>query len=241
MNMNKRYPFIYTIIAGLAGAIAWGLPYPISPFLFLIPYMPDFPIYDSPPFQVPLAKLTFCYALSGIIAGSLFIFGIRFLPINRERYSRPAFSSRIALALIVGMTIGGAIAILLGLLVDSSYVGWTLADALGFGYLSLEPYLSIGWVLGSTIAVIIFEFFSGIFKQIDSINSIPFRNAYNIVIKVASIALIIRSIVCLFQMGYLAFSSAYEIPIGVFLILQVISGAFFGVYTWNFFSSFKAS
>ena len=241
MDMNRRYPIRYTIIAGLAGAIAWGLPYPISPFLQLIPFMPNFPVYEAPPFHVPLAELTFSYALTGIIAGSLFLLGIRSLPINRERYLRPSFSLAASLALLIGLAIGGAVAILIGLLAGSSYVGWTLAYGLGFGFLSLEPYLSIGWVLGTGIAVSIFCFFSGVVKQFDPIHGTPFRSIYKIVLKAAMITLIVRSIACLAQMGYLSFTSNYEIPLGVFMISQVISGAFFGICAWSYFSRFKAS
>ncbi|TLN15394.1 hypothetical protein FDZ74_08460, partial [bacterium] len=99
MVANSRHSARYTILAGLAGAIAWGLPYPISPFLHLIPFMPDLPEYSSPPFQVPLAKLTLAYALSGIIAGGLFLWGIRSK--NREGVFRPSLSPGIILPTLV--------------------------------------------------------------------------------------------------------------------------------------------
>jgi hypothetical protein len=242
MNINRQYPVSYTIVAGLAGAIAWGFPYLVDPFLQLIRFMPDFPIYEVPPFQVPLAKLTFSYALTGIIAGSLFLAGIRFLPINRKRYSRPAFSLATALSILVGLAIGGASAILIGLLAGSSYIGWKLADSLGFGFLSGEPYLSIGWVLGVALAAIIIVFFSGIIWQLTLGKDSPLERTLKIALDISGIALVIRGIVCFLHVAYLSFASnSRDFPIGIFLLFQVVSGAFFGVYIWKYCSRLKAA
>jgi hypothetical protein len=240
MTANRRYPISYTLLAGLAGAIAWGLPYPISPFLYLIPFIPDFPMYESPPFQVPLAELTFSYALAGIIAGGLFLFGIRFLPVNRERFSRPSLSLAIALSTMAGLAIGGALAILVGLLIGSSHTGLMLADSLGFGFASSEPYLSIGWVLGTALATIIVSSFSGITKQLSSVNYSPIRFTLKIALRVSGITLLIRLIAC-----FVEFSSFVTYTIGnsiiIFILFQVVSGTFFGILTWTSCSKLKAA
>ena len=192
MTANRRYPIRFTILAGLAGLIAWGLPYPISPFLHLIPFLPDFPSYESPPFQVPLAKLSFSYALAGMIAGGIFLFGIRFLPINRDRYSRPTLSFPIVLSAIAGLAIGGVVAILIGLLMGSSPTGYMLANNLGFGTDSIEPFLSIGWILGTALATIIFFSFSGLGKQFVSGNASRIQSTLKIALRVSGITLLIR-------------------------------------------------
>jgi hypothetical protein len=240
MTAHRRYPIRYTLLAGLAGAIAWGLPYPISPFLHLIPFMPDFPVYESLPFQVPLASLTFSYALAGIIAGGLFLFGIRFLPINRERYSHPALSLTLVISTMAGLAICGALAILVGLLAGSSPTGLMLADSLSFGFASSEPYLSIGWVLGTALATIIVSSFSAIMNQFMSVNESPMQLTLKIALSISGITLLIRLIVC-----FIEFSSFVTYTIGdsiiIFILFQVVSGVFFGILTWNYCSKLKAA
>lgn len=240
MTTNRRYPLSYTFLAGLAGAIAWGLPYPISPFLHLIPFMPDFPVYESSPFQVPLAELTFSYALAGIIAGSLLLLGIRMLPINRERYSRPSLSPAIVLSAMAGLAIGGAFAILVGLLMSSSHTGYMLAAFLGFGSGSVEPYLSIGWVLGTALAMIIFGSFSGIMNPLAAVNHSPIQLTFKFALKVSVITLLIRLITC-----FVEFSSFVTYTIGdsiiIFILFQVVTGAFFGILAWLSCSKPKAA
>jgi hypothetical protein len=240
MTANRRYPISYTILAGLAGAIAWGLPYPISPFLHLIPFMPDFPVYESPPFQVPLAELTFSYALSGLIAGGLFLFGIRFLSINRERYTRPSLSRAIVLSSMAGLAIGGALAILVGLLISSSHTGFMVAAFLGLGSGSIEPFLTVGWILGTALAAIIFGLFSGIMKPTAPVKDSPIQLTLRIVVRVSSITLLIRLIAYLVE-----FSSFFIYTIGdsilVFIFFQAASGVFFGILTWIFCSKLIAA
>jgi len=230
----------YIILAGLAGAIAWGLPYPLAPFLHLIPFMPDFPVYKSPPFLVPLARDTFSYALSGMIAGGLFLVGIRLLPINRDRYSRPSLSLPIVLSTLAGLAIGGALAVLVGLLIGSSPKGFVLAYSLGFGTSSIEPYLSMGWVLGTALAAIIFGLFSGVMKQSVSVKDSPIQLTLKLALRVAGITLLIRLITC-----FVEFSSFVTYAIGdsviVFIAFQVVSGLFFGVVTWISCSKLKAA
>ena len=240
MTAHRQYPIRYTVLAGLAGAIAWGLPYPLSPFIHLIPFMPDFPVYASPPFQVPLGELTYSYAHAGIIASGLFLLGIRFLPINRERYSRPSLSLPIILSTMAGSAIGGALAILVGLLIGSSPTGLMLAYSLGFGFASGEPYLSIGWVLGTALATIIVNSFSGITKQLSSVNHSPIQLTLKIALSVSGITLLIRLIAC-----FIEFSSFVTYTFGdsimVFMLFQVVSGVFFGLLTWNYCSRLKAA
>jgi hypothetical protein len=202
--------------------------------------MPNFPVYESPPFQVPLAKLTFSYALAGIIAGGLFLFGIRFLPINRDRYSRPSLSLAIVLSAITGLAFGGIVAILIGLLIGSSPTGYVLAYDLGFGTNSIEPYLSIGWILGTALAAIIFFSFSGLLKQFESVNYSLIQLTLKIALRVSGITLLIRLITC-----FIEFSSIVTYTIGdsviIFMLFQVMSGAFFGIFTWISCSKLKAA
>ncbi len=242
MNANRHYPVSFTLLAGLAGAIAWGFPFLISPFVHLIPFLPDFPEYYSPPIHVPLARLTFSYALAAIIAGSLFLSGLRFLPADRGSYSRPTLSLAIVLATLAGMTIGDGLAILVGLLMSSSPRGVILADSLGFGFLSAEPYLSIGLVSGTALATIIIGSFSGIMKQLGSASDSPLQRALKIALRVSLIALVIRSAVCFVEVQYLSFAiSRLALPTDIFILLQVVSGAAFGIYTWNYCSKLKAA
>ena len=240
MIANRRFPVSYTVLAGLAGAIAWGLPYPISPLLSHIPFMPEFPVYESPPVQIPLAKLTFSYALAGLIAGGLFLFGIRFLPVNRKRYSRPSLTLAIVLSTMAGLAIGGALAILVGLLISSSYTGKMLAESLGFGFASIEPYLSIGWIFGTALATIIVSSFSGIMKQLTPANDSPNQITIHLALRVSIITLLIRSIACIIE-----FSSIVTYTIGnsiiIFILFQVVSGTFFGIFTWISCSKLKAA
>ena len=202
--------------------------------------MPDFPSYESPPFQIPLAKLSFNYALAGIIAGGIFLFGIRFLPINRDRYSRPSLSFPIVLSAIVGLAIGGVVAILIGLLMGSSPTGYMLANNLGFGTASIEPFLSIGWILGTALATIIFFSFSGLGKQFVSGNASLVQSTLKIALRVSGITLLIRLITCLIE-----FSPFVTYTIGnsivIFMLFQAVSGAFFGIFTWISCSKLKAA
>lgn len=240
MTANRRYPFSYTVLAGLVGAIAWGLPYPIYPFLNLIPFIHHFPVYESPPFQVPLAGLVFSYALAGIFAGGLLLLGIRFLPINRERYPRPCLSIAIVVSTIAGLVIGGALAILVGLLMASSHTGLRLADSLGFGIGSIEPCLSIGWILGVFLAAIIIGSFSGIVKRLASEKDSPTQLTLKIAFKVSGITLLIRLITCIVE-----FSSIVTYSIGnsifIFMLFQAASGVFFGILTWNSMSRLRTA
>jgi hypothetical protein len=238
MTSNTRYPISYTILAGLAGAIAWGLPYPLDPLMQLFRFMPYFPMYESPPFHVPLAKLTFSYAVSGIIAGGLFLLGIRFLPVNRNRYFRPSLSLAIVLSTIAGLAIGGMVAILIGLLIGSSHTGYMLAYRLGFGIGSIEPYLSVGWGLGTALATIIFFSFSGLMEEFASVSDSSIRLTLKTALRVSIITLFIRSITC-----FIEFSSIVTYTIGnsiiIFILFQLVSGLFFGIITWVSCSKLK--
>lgn len=238
MTTNARYPKSYTILAGLAGAIAWGLPYPLDPLMQLFRFMPDFPMYESPPFQIPLAKLTFSYAVSGIIAGGLFLLGIRFLPINRNRYFRPSLSLAIVLSTLAGLAIGGMVAILIGLLIGTSHTGYMLAYRLGFGIGSIEPYLSVGWGLGTALATIIFFSFSGLMKEFASVSDSSIRLTLKTALNVSIITLLIRAITC-----FIEFSSIVTYTNGnsiiIFILSQLVSGLFFGIITWVSCSKFK--
>jgi hypothetical protein len=240
MTANRRYPFSYTILAGLAGLIAWGLPYAISPFVSRIPFMPDFPVYSVPPYQVPLARLSFCYALAGIIAGGLFLFGIRFLPLNRNCYTRPSLSLAIVLSTLAALATAGVVAIVIGLLIGTSHTGFMMADNLGFGTGSIEPYFSMGWVVGTALATILFFSFSGLRKKLASANGSTVQSVLKIALIVAGITLLIRSITC-----FIEFSSAVTYTIGdsilVFIIFQAVSGLFFGIFTWIAFSKLKTA
>jgi hypothetical protein len=236
MVANSRYPARYTILAGLAGAIAWGLPYPISPFLRLIPFMPDLPKYSSPPFQVPLAELTLAYALSGIIAGGLFFWGIRSK--SNEGAFRPSLSPGIIFSTLAGLAAGGALAILIGLLLSTTPGGYRLAYSLGFGTGSIEPYLSLGRILGTALASFIIVSSSGIRKQFVPANGSPALPALKIVLRVAGITLAVR-LVTLFVEFSSFIKYTYGDSIMTFMLFQAASGMIFGIWAWRSCSSFN--
>jgi hypothetical protein len=123
--------------------------------------------------RADVGKMTFSYALAGMIAGGLFLIGIRFFPINRKRYSRPSLSFATVLSAMTGLAVGGSVAILTGLLIGSLHTGYMLSYSLGFGGDTPEPYLSIGWILGTALAAIILFFFSDLVKQFVPINVSP--------------------------------------------------------------------
>lgn len=237
MVANSRYPARYTILAGLAGAIAWGLPYPIAPFLRLIPFLPDLPKYSAPPFQVPLAELTLAYALSGIIAGGLFLWGIRTK--NHEGAFHPPLSPGIVLSTLAGLAAGGALAILLGLLLSTLPGNYSLAYALGFGTGGIEPYLSVGWILGSALAAIIIVSLSGLWKQFVPANGSPALPALKIALRVAGITLAVRLVTL-----FVEFSSfiryTYGDSVMVFMLFQVAGGLIFGIWAWKSCSTYYA-
>jgi len=240
MTTSNRYPTSYTILAGLAGAIAWGLPYPLSPFIPYIPFMPNFPIYESPPFQVHLLEFIISYSLAGVIAGGLFLIGLRFLPINRERFSRPALSFTIVLSSLAGMAIGSAFAILFGLGISSSQMGYSLAISLGFFNNLPDPYLSIGLVIGTALATIIICSFSGIVNHLESLKISPNRITLEISRKVSFRALIVRFIAYLIEYSSFAKYTFGE-SIILFMLFQVAGGALFGILAWTFCSRLKAA
>lgn len=240
MIESRRFPTSYTVLAAIAGAILWGLAYPISPFLHLIPFLPDFPVYASPPFQVPLLQLTFSYALAGLGAGSILLLGFRFLPANRERYSQIPVSPAVVLSTLAGLALGGMVAIQIGLLLGSSPTGYVLADRLGFGSSTVEPYLSIGWVIGTALAALVVVSFSGLTRQLTAANRSAFRFAIKTTLVAAGVALLIRLLTSIVQFSSLVTYTLGD-SIGVFMIFQVVSGAIFGMIAWIFCSKISTA
>ena len=239
MTTSNRFPTSYTILAGLAGAVAWAAPY------LILPFIPRFPTYKSPPYQIALTEVTISYSVAGIIAGGLFLIGLRVLPINRERYSRPAFSSAIVLAALVGMAIGGAFASIFGFGVGFSQTGYSMMASLGVLGKALdkgpEPFLSIGLVIGTALAAIIICSFSGIMKQFALSKNSPVRITLEIALKASGMALIGRLLVYTIEFSSFATYTTFGQSIVFFFLVLMAGGALFGTLTWIFCSRLKAA
>jgi hypothetical protein len=132
------------------------------------------------------------------------------------------------------------VAILIGLLIGSSNQGYMLAYNLGFGTDAIEPYLSVGWGLGTVLATIIFFSFSGLTKQLVSVNVSSLQLTLKTALRVFVITLFIRFITC-----FIEFSSIVTYTLGnsmmVFILFQIASGLVFGIITWVSCSKLKTA
>ena len=243
MKPSNRFPSSYSFLAALAGAVAWCAPYLMLPFIRILPFIPRFPTYKSPPYSIYLTDLTISYAAAGIFASSLFLIGLRVLPINRERYSRPALSFTIVLAALVGMAIGGAFASVFGFGIGFSQPGYSMMYSLGVLDKALntgpEPFLSIGLVIGTALAAIIICSFSGILKPFALSKNSPTRITLEIALKASGMAIIGRLLVYTIEFSSFATYTTFGQSILFLFLVFIAGGALFGALTWIFCSSLK--
>jgi hypothetical protein len=240
MITKNRFPAGTTALAALAGAVAWAFPNLINPFLFILyrifPFLPDLPKYHPEPYTINLGDLTFSYSLAGIIAGALFLIGLRSLPVHRDRDSRPVLSLPIVVWTPISMAIGGAVASLFAYGVGFSPKFRGLMYFFEIDPLDNrgpEPFLSAGLIIGVSFAAIMFLFFSGILKQYASAGNSSARIALGIVFRLSLIALATRFVISSF-----AFWSFFTYtPIGhsilFYFMIPIISGAIFGAWGWK--------
>jgi hypothetical protein len=237
MTTSNRFPTSYTILAGLAGAVAWVTPY------LILPFIPGFPPYESPPYKIHLTELTISFSVAGMVATCLFLMGLGVLPFSKS-YPRPALSPTTIFAALVGMAVGGAFAALFGFGIGFSPMGYSMMASLDVLGKVLdkgpEPFLSIGLVIGTALAAIITSSFSGFTKQLAPAKYSPSRATLDMALKASGMALIGRVLVCSIEFSSFASYTAFGQSTIFFFLVLMAGGALFGALTWVFCSSLKA-
>jgi hypothetical protein len=232
--VKNRFPASYTLLAALCGAVAWSVPY------LVLPFIPRFPTYESPPYQINLAPLTISFFDGGLIAAVLFLIGLRYLSIREKSHPGVALSFNTVIAVIGGMAVGGAFASLFGFGIGYSEWGYSRLISLDWLDKLPEPYLSIGLVLGAAIAAIIVLLFSGLPKQLGPANGLSALAAAGIVLKTSGTALIGRALFCSIEFSsFVKYTTVGSHPI-FFLVVAMSSGALFGALAWVFCTNINA-
>ena len=226
MTTGSRYPARFLLLAGAAGAMAWGLPWLLAPFTRIITYWLKIPEYLSPPYRILLGDHVIGYFLAGILAGGVILLGLRFL--SSGKFTRPRLSWALALAVLAGMGISGALAILFALGYGYSQPGYSLFFAMYrvkffFGiYAELpEPFLSIGLIFGAVLAVI----------PASLVEKNGVRRTLTIALGVFWRVLVVRLILFLVE-GSSIMKFAVGKSISSFMIFELVAGLLAGMWVW---------
>lgn len=236
--MNRQvYPRGTTFLAAIAGALAWTLPLILENFLYLIfPFLPDIPLYDAGAYRIRLGELTIGYSLGAVIAGGVFLLGVRFLPMGRSGGQRPALSWRTVLAVLLGLALGGVatsmVAYGLGFTLDAQHLMFQL-DIDPVGVRGPEPYMTVGLVLGVAVACVLFLALSGILTQNAEARHNAFRTGLGMVRNLCIAALVTRFLISSLASWSFFTYSAFGESILFYLLVPLVSGTLFGVWGWT--------
>lgn len=228
MTTGNRYPARFLLLAGVAGAMAWGLPYLLAPFTRMISFWLKIPEYVSPPYHVQLGDRVIGYFLAGILAGGLILLGLRYLSIDSEHFTRPRLSQALTLAVLAGMGISGALAILFALGYGYSQPGYSLFFTMQrlnyfFGIYSElpEPFLSIGLIFGAALAVV----------PASLVEKNGARRTLTIALGVFWRVLVVRLILYLVE-GSSIMKFAIGKSISTFITFELVAGLLAGMWVW---------
>jgi hypothetical protein len=232
MTNNKNFPSRYTLLAGISGVIAWGLPFVLLPFMPLIfPPIRLLPDYHTPPYNINLPELLASYILAGVLAAGVFLIGARRARVDEERQRWLVVSRRVVLATLTGFAAGSALACLVGYGYGYSGAGRAALSMLGDSYhlpeTGPEPAYSLGVVLGVGLGAAVICLLSRVVKEKLG------RTTLRVSLKAAGAALLGRALVTMIQFSSMVTYTALGQSIWFFIGLQAAAGALAGIIAWR--------
>jgi hypothetical protein len=232
MTISKRYPGSYTLLVGVSGAAVCSLPFLMLPFIPLIfPLIRMLPDYPTPPYTIKLPELFTSFILGGLLAGGIFLLGVRRAKVDEERQRKLAVTRRVTLATLTGITAGAALACLVGFGYGYSGTGRTALSVLGDYYhrseLGLEPAYSLGAVLGVGLGAAVICLLSGTFKEALG------RRMLAVSLMAAGAALLGRVLVYMIQFSSIVTYSSLGESVLFLIGLQAAAGALSGAIAWK--------
>ena len=143
MRTNNRFLSLFSIIAGIAGAIAWSAPYLIFHLL------PTFPSYKpGAGIHIQLVEDLISFSLAWSIAAGIFLLGIFALSCNFKVRLGTTLSPSNVVIVLAGAAIGGAFTGAIGSGVAYSPPVDFFMSLFDLQTMLPEPFLSIGFSTG---------------------------------------------------------------------------------------------
>ena len=236
MRTNNRFLSLFSIIAGIAGAIAWSAPY----LIFLL--LPTFPSYNpGTGVHVPLVEDIISFSLAWIVAAGAFLLGIFTLSGNHKIRLGTILSLPNVFVVLAGAALGGVFTSAIGSGVAYSPPVDFFMNFFDLQTMLPEPILSIGFIFGSIIAVGFISSFSNIFAESAISKESPIGTTLSIVLITFVSALVGRIVVGIF--GAILDSIFFLIirfDFVVVVLYSAIGGAIFGVLMWMLSTRLKA-
>ena len=236
MKTDNRFPASFSIIAGIAGAIAWSAPYLIFQLL------PTFPPYTpGTGIHVPLVEDMISFSLGWSLATGTFLLGIFTLSSKYKVRLGLTLSLSNVFAFLAGAAIGGAFASAIGSGIAYSPPVYFFVTFFDLQTMHPEPFLSIGFIFGAIIAASFISSFSNIFGESTISEESPIRITLSIVLIAFISALAGRIVISIFGefFDYIIYLMD-DLDLVIAILNSAIGGAVFGVLIWTFSTRSKA-